>query len=260
MKLAVGVVLAAIAFCSVCAGKPSTSIRSESASESTAASDSGESWDFSWDASDSADGSGAGCDQICPTDFDPVCGSDGVTYTNDCAFGIAQCRTPELNMTATGECAGGSFASSVKGSNAGSAAAACPDACVDVYDPVSDESGKTYSNECYMRMAKCKNTGDNSDKAGIGSLFEDGSHGVIGSASSASSANCSGSCPDIYSPVCGSDGVTYSSPCKLELASCKNPKLKLVEADEDVCAGSEASTSKQETVSEKASKSTKTTV
>lgn len=197
-------------------------------------------------------------------------------------------------MTATGECAGGSFASSVKGSNAGSAAAACPDACVDVYDPVSDESGKTYSNECYMRMAKCKNTGDNSDKAskaskgtkstekttkttkssksaksaktssasdsGIGSLFEDGSHGVIGSASSASSANCSGSCPDIYSPVCGSDGVTYSSPCKLELASCKNPKLKLVEADEDVCAGSEASTSKQETVSEKASKSTKTTV
>ncbi|KAL3662489.1 hypothetical protein V7S43_012344 [Phytophthora oleae] len=276
------------------------------------------SWDFSWDASGSTDASGSGysCDAICPTTHEPVCGSDGVTYANDCAFSIARCKTAKLTLSAVGECAGGSVASSDEAS--GSAATACPGACLDVYDPVSDESGKTYSNECYMRMAKCKDTkgdvdilaeykrlygrsfgasrddsaGDDSasDESGVtktkaptkstkssksaksskltktsststsgtGSLYEDGSGGVIGSGSSSSSKNCAGACPDIYSPVCGSDGVTYSSSCHLELASCKNPKLKLIQASEDVCAGS-STTTQQQTAAEKTSKATKTT-
>ncbi|KAG2528977.1 hypothetical protein JM18_001865 [Phytophthora kernoviae] len=38
----------------------------------------------------------------------------------------------------------------------------CPDACPDVEDPVIDENGVEYSNECYMRRAKC-NSGDSAD-------------------------------------------------------------------------------------------------
>ncbi|KAG7388308.1 hypothetical protein PHYPSEUDO_012834 [Phytophthora pseudosyringae] len=317
MKAAFGIVLVAFALASVRAGNSLKGVKSkDSAVDST--SGSRESWDFSWDASGSTDASGSGysCDAICPTHYEPVCGSDGVTYTNDCAFSIAQCKTVKLTLSAVGECAGGSVAPSGEESKRGSAAAACPDACLDVYDPVSDESGKTYSNECYMRMAKCKGTkkdvdilaeykklygrsfgasrddsaGDDSaseasalkgtkaprksDKStksakstktsstsasGLGSLYDDRSDGVIGSGSSSPAQNCTGACPDIYSPVCGSDGATYSSSCHLELASCKNPKLKLVQASEDVCAGSAATTSQQQTVSEKASKSTKTT-
>ncbi|OWZ18521.1 Kazal-like serine protease inhibitor [Phytophthora megakarya] len=251
MKPAFGLALVALVFTSV---QASTLLKETKFNHSDSDSTLGlrKSWNFSWDAS----GSGESCDAICPKKYEPVCGSDGVTYANDCAFSIAQCRTSSLKLSQVGECAGGSVPSSAEASKSGSAAKACPDACIDVYDPVSDENGKTYSNECYMRMAKCKQTKENVVDIladGIGSLFDDAS---VGSGSSSSAKNCTNVCPDIYSPVCGSDGVTYSSVCHLELASCKSPKLVLVQASEDVCAGSD--TTQQQTVSKNVTTSTKT--
>ncbi|ETP15896.1 hypothetical protein F441_09438 [Phytophthora nicotianae CJ01A1] len=32
----------------------------------------------------------------------------------------------------------------------------CPKYCLDVYDPVGDDEGDIYSNECYMKQAKCE--------------------------------------------------------------------------------------------------------
>ncbi|KAJ8517135.1 hypothetical protein ON010_g18363 [Phytophthora cinnamomi] len=32
----------------------------------------------------------------------------------------------------------------------------CPEGCTEVYNPVTDENGNTYSNDCQMQVAKCK--------------------------------------------------------------------------------------------------------
>ncbi|ETL83298.1 hypothetical protein L917_16733, partial [Phytophthora nicotianae] len=173
-------------------------------------SDSG-SWDWSWDSIEGSGSSHYDCDTVCSDDYEPVCGSDHVTYTNDCAFTVAQCNATELVVANSGECAK---------SSTGSGTESCPDACTMDYSPVTDENGVKYSNECAMRQAKCKGeTGEKkkivtfavldeptdakgaketpapaskttkttkSEKtgttpgSGIGDLFEDGSDGVIG--------------------------------------------------------------------------------
>ena len=56
-------------------------------------------------------------------------------------------------------------------------------------------------------------------------------------------SDCNVFCVRNYSPVCGSDGVTYGNSCALEVAACQNPELKIVKDHAGPCKDTSATTS-----------------
>ena len=48
-------------------------------------------------------------------------------------------------------------------------------------------------------------------------------------------SECSSVCITLWDPVCGSDGVTYGNDCELNVASCQNPGLNIIEAHSGQC-------------------------
>nr|ACL36281.1 Kazal-type serine proteinase inhibitor 2 [Penaeus chinensis] len=130
------------------------------------------------------------CDMLCYTNYDPVCGSDGVTYSNLCNLEVADCLSDEdITLAYEGECKG-----RVKEN--------CDNGCPDNYDPVCGSNGVTYPNSCHLERENCL-----SDEE-------------ITVAYEGECEDCAFGCPDNYDPVCGSDGVTYSNLCELERANC----------------------------------------
>ena len=46
-----------------------------------------------------------GCDKACTFDYNPVCGSNSVTYPNKCALEIATCKSDgEISLAYEGKC------------------------------------------------------------------------------------------------------------------------------------------------------------
>ena len=45
------------------------------------------------------------CPSICTAEYDPVCGSDGLTYSNGCNLEVKKCmENPNLQVSSKGEC------------------------------------------------------------------------------------------------------------------------------------------------------------
>ncbi|CAH0561782.1 unnamed protein product [Brassicogethes aeneus] len=170
---------------------------------------------------------------VCPSEFQPVCGSDGISYGNECKLRMEACKhRRDIAVLYDGPCNGCEnkkcdFYSICESDGATEGKCICPGSCFETKlnnGTVCGTDGVTYANECDLRMASCRT------KQYILVAYKgncDLCQGIeckYGARCEAGECVCPTNCEGAgEEPVCASNMVTFKSECELQKAMCLLP-------------------------------------
>ncbi|XP_054715536.1 agrin-like [Uloborus diversus] len=165
----------------------------------------------------------------CPTcteEFEPVCGTDGISYTNNCKLRREACeQKSEIAVAYTGLCTGCEnkrceYYAVCESDGRGNGKCVCPKTCIKVESLVCGTDEITYLNECEMRVEACR-------KAQYVMVVSKGPcnlcqnvHCKYGARCEEGRCVCPTDCPHVSETVCANDGVTYRNECEMRHAAC----------------------------------------
>ncbi|KAI5612251.1 agrin isoform X10 [Silurus asotus] len=195
------------------------------------------------------------CPKECVVSKQPVCGSDGITYMNECELHVHACiEQLDLHVVGQGECktCGGTVCS--WGARCVRNKCECPQ-CSDLpVAPVCGTDGVTYVNDCELRATSCKqkisievskpgscdeDCGSGGSGSGVEACEQERCHKFGGSWDNDSEDErciCEFDCQNVsHTKVCGNDGKNYSSLCELRKARCEK-QVELLPYNQAPCA------------------------
>ncbi|XP_028941736.1 double-headed protease inhibitor, submandibular gland [Antrostomus carolinensis] len=136
----------------------------------------------------------------CPRNYEPVCGTDNITYPNECSHCREILRHRAIDKKHDGRC----VKLDCTGHLRSSSGQAMP--CTMEYMPVCGTNGVTYSNKC--KFCNAVANGLDIDLRNVGQCFQEIDCGD--SQEKGSNLICTAD----YNPLCGSDGRTYGNKCQ----------------------------------------------